>query len=46
MLSDGVGLLEATDQDHGQPSPRVPNKIFATRWTREALNVCSSKERQ
>jgi hypothetical protein len=35
-----LGLPEAVEQDHhGRPSFRVANKIFATQWDEDHLNV-------
>jgi hypothetical protein len=40
-----LALPEATEQDHhGRPSFRVDDKIFATLWTPEALNVMAGEE--
>ena len=35
-----LGLAEAVEQDHhGRPSFRVANKIFATQWDEDHMNV-------
>jgi hypothetical protein len=35
-----LGLPEAVEQDHhGRPSFRVANKIFATQWDEDHMNV-------
>ncbi|MDQ3849288.1 MAG: MmcQ/YjbR family DNA-binding protein [Actinomycetota bacterium] len=40
-----LDLPDVTEQDHhGRPSFRVRNKIFATLWTPEALNVMPGEE--
>ena len=40
-----LGLPEAVERDHhGRPSFRVGDKIFATLWTPDALNVMADEE--